>query len=68
MLLPQRLDVNDVVRDLESMLARTIGAEVELTTSLADGLALVETDPDQLAQVVLNFAINGRDAMPAGGC
>ena len=66
-LLPQRLDVNDVVRDLEPMLARTIGAEVELKTSLEDGLALVETDPDQLAQVVLNIAINGRDAMPGGG-
>ena len=66
-LLPQRLDVNDVVRDLEAMLARTIGAEVELTTSLEDGLPLVETDPDQLAQVVLNMAINGRDAMPDGG-
>jgi PAS domain S-box-containing protein len=66
-LLPQRLDVNDVVRDLEGMLARTIGAQVELRTSLSDGLALVETDPDQLAQVVLNMAINGRDAMPSGG-
>jgi len=66
-LLPQRLDVNDVVRDLEPILARTIGAEVELKTSLEDGLALVETDPDQMAQVVLNMAINGRDAMPSGG-
>jgi PAS domain S-box-containing protein len=66
-LLPQRLDVNDVVRDLEPMLARTIGAEVELKTSLEDGLAFVETDPDQLAQIVLNMAINARDAMPNGG-
>ncbi|MDQ3067627.1 MAG: ATP-binding protein, partial [Actinomycetota bacterium] len=66
-LLPQRLDVNDVVRDLESMLARTIGAEVELKTSLEDGLACVETDPDQLTQIVVNMALNGRDAMPAGG-
>lgn len=66
-LLPQRLDVNDVVRDLEAMLARTIGAGVELKTSLEDGLALVETDPDQLAQVVLNMALNSRDAMPNGG-
>jgi len=67
-LLPQRLDVNAIVRDLQVILARTIGAGVELKTSLEDGLSLVETDPDQLAQVVLNLALNGRDAMPAGGC
>ena len=67
-LLPQRLDVNTVLRGLEPMLARTLGAEVELTTSLSETLAPVETDPDQLAQVVLNMALNGRDAMPTGGC
>ena len=66
-LLPQRLDVNGVVRGLESMLARTLGGDVELTTSLAETLAPVETDPDQLAQVVVNMALNGRDAMPDGG-
>jgi PAS domain S-box-containing protein len=66
-LLPRRVDVNDVVHGLESMLARTLGAEVALTTSFAEPLAAVETDPDQLAQVVLNFALNGRDAMPDGG-
>ncbi len=67
MLRPQRLDVNDVVRDLEKMLTRTIGCEVELEVSLADGLAPVESDPDQLVQVILNIALNGRDAMPHGG-
>ena len=66
-LCPERLDVNDVVRNLESMLARTIGGEVELETVLAENLAQVETDPDQLVQVILNIALNGRDAMPGGG-
>ena len=67
MLRPQRLEVNDVVRDLEKMLTRTMGGEIELELSLSDGLAPVETDPDQLVQVILNIALNGRDAMPAGG-
>ena len=64
---PERLDVNVVVRDLERMLARTLGGEVELEMLLSDDLAQVETDPDQLIQVILNIALNGRDAMPDGG-
>ncbi|HUH16194.1 MAG TPA: PAS domain S-box protein [Gaiellaceae bacterium] len=67
MLLPQRLDVNQVVRDLEAMLARTLGGDVRLVTELDCGVAEVEADPDQLVQVVLNIALNGRDAMPDGG-
>ncbi len=64
---PQLLDVNDVVRELEAMLTRTIGGEIELTTSLTPELPPIEADPDQLAQVVLNISLNGRDAMPDGG-
>jgi two-component system, cell cycle sensor histidine kinase and response regulator CckA len=67
MLMPQRLDVNDVVRELERMLLRTIGADVRLETQLDDAVAPVEADPDQLARVVLNIALNARDAMPDGG-
>ena len=66
-LLPQRLDVNLVVRDLEQMLLRTIGADVRVETALDETLAPVEVDPDQLARVVMNLALNARDAMPDGG-
>jgi PAS domain S-box-containing protein len=66
-LLPQRLDANEVVSGLEPMLRRTIGDQIEITLELEPGLAQVEADPDQLTQVVLNIALNARDAMPEGG-
>jgi PAS domain S-box-containing protein len=66
-LLPQRLDANEIVSELELMLHRTIGEQIELETVLDPRLAEVEADRDQLAQVVLNIALNARDAMPAGG-
>ncbi len=66
-LLPQRLDVNEVVSGLEGMLTRTLGGHVQLVTELDGEVAPVEADPDQLAQVVVNIALNGRDAMPHGG-
>lgn len=64
---PEVLDLNAVVSDLEKLLRRTLGEHVELRTNLAHGLPPVEADRSQLEQVLLNLAINARDAMPEGG-
>ena len=65
--LPQRLCMSAVVRELEPMLGRLLGAEIELVTELAEGLPHVVIDSGQLTQVVLNLVVNARDAMPTGG-
>jgi signal transduction histidine kinase/CheY-like chemotaxis protein len=64
---PRPLDLNAVISDLTSMLRRLLGENIALTTSLAPNLALVNGDPTQLRQVLMNLAINSRDAMPRGG-
>jgi two-component system cell cycle sensor histidine kinase/response regulator CckA len=64
---PKVLDVNDAVRDLERMLRGTIGQQLELVTALDEELRPVKADPSQLQQVILNLAVNARDAMPTGG-
>jgi PAS domain S-box-containing protein len=61
------LDVNDVVRTLAKMLQRLIGEDVKLESALAPALGAVRADPGQLEQVILNLAVNSRDAMPGGG-
>jgi PAS domain S-box-containing protein len=64
---PRIVELNGVVAETEVLLRRLIGEHIEIRTELAPRLPLVEADPNRLAQVVLNLAVNARDAMPGGG-
>ena len=64
---PQVLSLNDIITGVAEMLRRSIGEHVELVTSLADGLWPVLADPGQIEQVLVNLAVNARDAMEGGG-
>lgn len=61
------LDLNEVVINMEKMLRRLIGEDVELIAKLTEPLGQVKADPGQLEQVLMNLAVNARDAMPNGG-
>jgi PAS domain S-box-containing protein len=67
MLQPKVVDLNAIVSDMESMLRRLIGEDVELITELDPALGTVRADPSQLQQVLMNLVVNARDAMPRGG-
>ncbi|ACG75558.1 signal transduction histidine kinase, nitrogen specific, NtrB [Anaeromyxobacter sp. K] len=67
LLRPEVLSLNKVVQDLGKLLGRAIGERIEVTTTLQEQPWPVLADADQLAQVLLNLAVNARDAMPDGG-
>ena len=64
---PRTVDINQIVLDSERMLRRLLREDVELVTFCQRGLSKVRVDPGQIDQVILNLAINARDAMPEGG-
>jgi PAS domain S-box-containing protein len=64
---PRPVTLNDVVGEMSPMLRRVIGEDIQLTVSLADDLWTVRADPSQIEQVIVNLALNARDAMPEGG-
>jgi two-component system, cell cycle sensor histidine kinase and response regulator CckA len=64
---PKVLRLNDVVTDMEKMLRRLIGEDVQLVTQLDRELGSVKADPGQLEQVIMNLVVNARDAMQSGG-
>ncbi|HEX7960081.1 MAG TPA: ATP-binding protein, partial [Terriglobales bacterium] len=66
-LAPRVLDLNQVIRDMDRLLHRLMGDDIDLTINLDPNLGRAKTDPGQIEQVVMNLAVNARDAMPKGG-
>ena len=63
----QVLDLNQVLQRLDKMLRRIIGEDIELMMFLSESIWKVKADPGQIEQVIINLAVNARDAMPKGG-
>ena len=66
-LAPETLDLNKIVGEIGGMLRRLLGEDIEILTVLQPGLGIVKADPGQFEQVIMNLAVNARDAMPKGG-
>ncbi|HEX6765253.1 MAG TPA: response regulator [Polyangiaceae bacterium] len=64
---PKVLELNDIVANVEKLLRRVIGEHIDLRTVLAPNLGSIRADSSQIEQVVVNLAVNARDAMPNGG-
>jgi two-component system cell cycle sensor histidine kinase/response regulator CckA len=64
---PRLIDLNNVMLNLDTMLRRLIGEDIEVLTVPATDLGTVKADPGQIEQVLMNLALNARDAMPSGG-
>ncbi len=66
-LTPKVVDINDIVGETEHILRRLIGEDILLTVTLCPGGGYIKVDPGHLGQVLINLALNARDALPAGG-
>ncbi len=64
---PKILNINESLKAIEGMLRRLIGEDIELTLALAEDLSYVKADQGQIEQIIMNLAVNARDAMPYGG-
>lgn len=64
---PRPVRLNELVLDIEKMLCRLIGPDIALLTNLDPQLGWIHTDPGQIEQIIMNLAVNARDAMPNGG-
>ena len=66
-LVPEKIELNELVKKVYPLLARSLGEEIEIKTNLAESLDLTVADAGQIESAILNMAINARDAMPKGG-